>query len=63
MAATPVTIPGIDTNAKTGTTWANPDGTPTATLNAAHDQAVPIPTDTNINQYLPPGTRHYGTLN
>jgi hypothetical protein len=63
MAGTPVTIPGIDTNAKTGTTWTNPDGTPTAALTAAHTQAVPIPTDTNINQYLAPGTRHYGHFN
>jgi hypothetical protein len=63
MAGTPVTITGIDANAKTGTTWTNPDGTPTAALTAAHNQAVPIPTDTNINQYLAPGTRHYGHFN
>jgi hypothetical protein len=63
MAATPVTIPGIDTNAKTGSTWTNADGTPTPTLDAAHNQAIPTPTDPTINQYLPAGTRHYGTLN
>ena len=53
MAGTPVTIPGIDTNAKTGSTWTNTDGTPTPTLAAAHNQAIPTPTDPNINQYLP----------
>jgi hypothetical protein len=62
MATNPVTIPGIDTNSKTGTTWTNPDGTPTTSLAAKHSEAVPIPTDPNLNQYIPAGTTHYGNL-
>ncbi len=61
MKNNPVNITGIDTNSKTGTQWTNPDGTPTPTLNTHHNQAIPTPTNTNINQYLPPNTHHYGT--
>ena len=36
-------------------------GAPTASLN--HADAVPVPTDTIINQYIPAGTKWYGILN
>jgi hypothetical protein len=62
LAAAPVSISGAEANSKTGNSWVNPDGTPTAALAAAHDQAAPIPTHPNLNQYIPAGTRHYGHL-
>jgi hypothetical protein len=62
MAGSPVLISGIDANSKAGNSWVNPDGSPTSTLSAIHNQAVPIPIETNINQYISAGTRHYGVL-
>ena len=52
----------VEANGKSGTGWVNPDGSPTSTLTAAHNQAAPVPTDAAINTYIPAGTRHYGTL-
>jgi PKD repeat protein len=62
VAASPVSISGAEANSKTGNSWVNPDGTPTAALAAAHSQAAPVPTHPEINQYIPAGTRHYGSL-
>ena len=63
MAAAPVSIAGIETNGKSGNSFVNVDGTPTASLITVHSQAVPIPLDGTINQYIPAGTKHYGVLN
>lgn len=63
MAATPVSIDGIELNGKSGNSFVNVDGTPTTSLNTIHSQAVPIPLDSTINQYIPTGTKHYGVLN
>jgi nitrous oxidase accessory protein NosD len=63
MAAAPVSIAGIESNGKTGNSFVNVDGTPTASLITVHSQAVPIPLDGTINQYIPAGTKHYGVLN
>lgn len=60
MAASPVLISGIDANSKAGNSWVATDGTPTAALAAAHNQAIPIPVDANINEYISSGTKHYG---
>jgi hypothetical protein len=62
MAATPVTIPNLDVRGKHGSSWVNADGSPTASLAAAHQEAAPIPVNPEINQYLPAGTRWYGQL-
>ncbi len=63
MAASPVSIAGIDANSKSGASWVNADGSPTSTLAAAHSQAVAVPTNAAINKYIPAGTKHYGVLN
>ena len=63
MAATPVSITGIESNGKSGNGFVNVDGTPTTSLNTIHSQAVPIPLDSTINKYIPAGTKHYGVLN
>jgi hypothetical protein len=60
MAAAPVSIAGFEAAGKTGNSFVNTDGSPTSTLSAAHSQAVAVPTDTQINQYIPAGTKHYG---
>lgn len=54
--------PNAETNGKYSSSheYANPDGTPTATLN--HSEAMLTPTDAAINVYIPAGTRHYGIL-
>jgi hypothetical protein len=49
-----------ETNGKSGPGWVTTNGTPTPTLDAAHNQAAPTPTNTLINTYIPAGTRHYG---
>jgi hypothetical protein len=61
MAASPVGIAGIDATSKSGTSWATSTGAPTAALTAANGQAVAIPNDANINQYLAAGTKRFGT--
>lgn len=63
MKAAPVGIDGIEANGRQGNNWANADGSPTSTLAAVHNQAIAVPTDTNINLYIPAGTKHYGVTN
>lgn len=63
MAASPVSIAGIDANSKAGNSWVNSDGSPTSALSAAHGQAIAVPTNTAINKWIPAGTKHYGVLN
>jgi hypothetical protein len=58
MAGSPVSLPGLEANGRSGASWVQTDGTPTAALNAA--QAPPIPADANLNRYLPTGLRHFG---
>ncbi len=60
MAAAPVSLNGIETNGLQGSQYVNPDGSPTAALASQHNNAVPVPQDNLINQYIPAGTRHYG---
>lgn len=60
MAGSPVGIPGIDANSKSGNSWVNTNGSPTASLEAVHNEAVPVPTDSVVNKYIPAGTRRYG---
>lgn len=62
MAGSPVNISGFEANGLQGTQYVNPDGSPTAALIALNNQAVPVPSDTEINKYIPAGTRHYGIL-
>jgi hypothetical protein len=63
MAGSPVGISGFEANGRAGNSWVNSDGSPTATLTAVHNQAPAVPTDADINQYIPAGTRHYGVTN
>ncbi|MDF2461673.1 MAG: hypothetical protein K0S68_1076, partial [Candidatus Saccharibacteria bacterium] len=58
MAGSPVSISGLEANGKYGNTFVSADGTPTASL--AHTEAVPVPIDSTINQYITAGTRHFG---
>lgn len=58
LAGSPVLISGMEVNSKYGNSFVNPDGSPTSALN--HTQAVAVPTDANINQYLTAGTKHFG---
>ena len=60
MAGLPVGISGFETAGKYGNTYVSPDGTPTATLAPLHGQAVPVPTNSVMNLFIPAGTRHYG---
>lgn len=60
MAGLPVGIAGFETAGKYGNTYVSPDGTPTAVLAPLHGQAVPIPTNSAMNLFIPAGTRHYG---
>jgi hypothetical protein len=62
MAASPVFISGIEANGKFGNSWINPDGSPTSTLSSVHNQAIPVPTNANVNMYIPAGTRYYGVI-
>ena len=63
MAGAPVNIAGLEAISKYGNQWVNSDGSPTNSLSSKHNEAVAIPTDADINQYLSPGTRHYGVTN
>ena len=63
MAKSPVGITGIDSLSKFGNEWVQPDGTPTAALKAVHNQAIAVPSNSLLNQYVPAGNRHYGVLN
>jgi hypothetical protein len=60
MAGSPVLISGFEANGRYGNSYVNPDGTPTSALSTIHNQAVAVPSDSAINQYVPAGTRHYG---
>lgn len=60
LAASPVSIPGMEANGISGNAMVASDGKPTLSLAALHDQAEPIPTDAFINQYLAAGSRHFG---
>jgi hypothetical protein len=62
MASSPVSIAGIEARGKTGNSWVNSDGSPTSALASSHGEAVPVPSDARINQYVPAGTRAYGYL-
>jgi hypothetical protein len=62
FAGTPVNIAGQETAGRYGTSWAGADGKPTPALAALHSQAVAMPSDAVMNQYIPAGTRHYGVL-
>ncbi|HSH56120.1 MAG TPA: right-handed parallel beta-helix repeat-containing protein [Candidatus Limnocylindrales bacterium] len=60
MAGSPVNISGLDAQSKYGTSWVNADGTPSSSLSGAHGQAVAVPSNADINEFIPAGTRHYG---
>jgi hypothetical protein len=60
MAGAPVSISGFETMGLYGNSYINPDGTPTAALDAVHNNAYPVPTDNVINQFVPAGNKHYG---
>lgn len=66
LAGSPVLIPGLDANGKSGNSWVDADGTPTDALVAANSTAYRIPTYTGtnavINQYVPAGTQQFGAL-
>lgn len=59
-AGAPISIAGLDAHSKTGDSLVNADGSPTSALN--HSDAVALPADADINQYLPAGTKHFGWL-
>lgn len=60
MAGAPVLISGIEASSKSGSSWVNADGTPTASLTAANGSAIPVPAHAVINKYLNAGIKHYG---
>jgi hypothetical protein len=62
MASSPVSIGGIEARGKTGNSWVNGDGSRTSALSAKNSEAVAVPTNAKINQYVPAGTRAYGYL-
>lgn len=45
-----------------GNSYVASEGTPTTELEKLHKNAVSIPTNAIINQYLPAGTKHYGVI-
>lgn len=61
MAGSPVGIGGMETNGLQGTEYVNQNGTPTQKLIDKYSNAVPVPTDSTLNQYIPAGTKRYGT--
>jgi parallel beta-helix repeat protein len=60
LAGSPVGIGGMETAGKSGNSYVTTNGTPSSALSSAHSQAAAVPTDSDINKYLPAGTRHYG---
>lgn len=60
MSSAPVGIANLESLGRAGNTWITSDGHPTPALQAIHGQAAAIPTNTDINQYISAGTRHYG---
>ncbi|MFO0920461.1 MAG: right-handed parallel beta-helix repeat-containing protein [Candidatus Saccharimonadales bacterium] len=61
MAASPVSINGIEANGLQGAEYVNTNGSPTQKLIDRYSNAVPVPSDSGINSYIPAGTRRYGT--
>lgn len=62
LAGSPTSIAGIDANSKSGNSWVNADGSPTSTLVSSQKDAVAVPKDVRINEYIPAGTKYYGAL-
>jgi hypothetical protein len=62
MAGSPVNISGFEAIGHAGNSYLNTDGSPTSTLSTLQGSAYAVPTDTNINPYVPAGTKHYGVL-
>ena len=62
MAGSPVNSGGLEAHGLAGNTYINSDGSPTSLLSAKERSAYPVPTDTNINPYVPAGMLHYGVL-
>lgn len=60
MAVSPVNISGLEASGKYGNSYVNADGSATSNLN--HTDAYSIPTNTEINQYVPAGTKRFGVL-
>ncbi len=63
LGTAPINLPGMEAAGRSGSSWVNSDGTPTAALNAVQNQAAAVPTDSAVNEYIPAGTRHYGAIN
>lgn len=61
MASSPVSIGGVEANGLQGTEYVNTNGSPTQKLIDRYSNAVPVPTDSSINTYIPAGTKRYGT--
>lgn len=60
LASSPVSILGLEQNSKSGNSWVTSAGAASSSLVGAHSQATPIPTDPEINAYMPAGYKHYG---
>jgi len=60
MAIAPVSIGGLEANGLAGNSYVAANGAPTSALSSIHNQAQPIPTNAQMNAYIPAGTRHYG---
>ncbi len=50
----------VETHGRSGNGWVDLDGSATSQLSAIHDHAAPIPSDAQINEWIPVGTRRYG---
>jgi hypothetical protein len=61
FAAAPVSLIGLETRGLDGTKYINADGSPTAALAALHSQAMPLPANAELNEYLTPGAARYGS--
>ena len=60
MSASPVSIPNIEINGLYGSEYVNSNGSPSSILSQRHNNAVAVPEDSTINQYIPVGTKFYG---
>ena len=58
MAVAPVAPSGLEVAGHAGEAVVDAAGTP----KLSHSQAVPVPVDAHLNQYLAAGTRHFGAL-
>ena len=61
MASAPVSIGGMEANGLQGTEYVNTNGSPTQKLIDRYSNAVAVPSDSSINQYISAGTKRYGT--